>query len=196
MTKQSTAKTEPLTLTSPRQSLIWTGAKSGARVALVLSVAYAICSVPVGLALRGGLVWLSYTLVYLFVGAPLIAILGILPALVLGTLTGAVLAEFASGMVGKIPRAIFVLPSICTCIAVVAAIHDLWGIQIAASLNQAAAIAGQPAAQLIIDNDDLLSPFNSYPLYIGIPSLIYILAGGVVGWRLMTRAAKSQANTT
>jgi MFS family permease len=115
--------------------------------------------------------WGGFTIVII-----IIMLIAVLPATIIGGLTGAclgVLTEKTKGHISKYP---FVLLCITSCLVAIILIHLLFQIPVSLSFE--------------ISNTDFLSfgIYESYPFCLGIPSVIYILTGGWIGWKLYSKA--------
>ena len=106
----------------------------------------------------------------------MILLLAIAPATIIGALTGTYLGILAETTRGRISKYLFVLLCIASCLVVVILIHLLFQIHTTLSFQTS--------------NSDYLSMgiYESYPMYMGIPSVIYILTGGWIGWKLYSKA--------
>ncbi len=176
------------------QSLVSPGAKLGLRAGLRLSIAYAIVGVfveEIARQLPGinplsliGAIGGSFVLV--LVSSPIIFLFAIVPAILYGLFTGALLGKMAELMKNALARPVFAGFSLLICSVIVLASHEFFQLNVSFSFVQSISLT--PGHSVISLGGDVISlvpaPFDSYPFYIGIPSLIYILTGGWAGWRL------------
>ena len=181
---KNTPISKQLPIDLARDSLIF-GGKAG----FILSVLYAIgglllievlgqgmglLSAPVAPDDWGdsiGIILIVLTMILLFV---------ILPATFIGAMTGMFLGYLAKRFVKVMPKHLYLAIAVCFCLVVVIGIHLLVGIPIELSFQTSSSPYSSGA-------------YETYPFSIGIPSMIYMLMGIWVGWRLYSKA-DSQIN--
>lgn len=147
------------------------GVIMGLKLAVGLSIAYAILSVFGSMIFTSGFSGIVPTLFVLIVGSPLIILFGVLPAILYGMVTGRIIGVLAARLEAHLSRLSFAIISVVTCASIAALSHILLGITPNFSFRP-------------MDNFSWFGEFDSYPILIGFPTLIYILAGGWAGWKL------------
>jgi hypothetical protein len=103
-------------------------------------------------------------------------LVAITPATILGALTGMCLGKFAEIANERISKYLFTLLCVLFCLTAAILIHLFFQIPITLSYH------------LPFDNL-FIGIYETYPVSIGIPSVIYILTGGWVGWKLYSKAS-------
>ncbi len=171
-------------------SLVGAGAKLGFLAGLGLSIAYAILATAITGVLLYGPSGLALPLLLLF-GAPLIGLYAILPAILYGVFTGVLLGFMAERTQGKISRWALVGICIVTCVVIALLSHYLLQIYVTLSFDEP--ILFTKATDTIANARMHFAPFDSYPFYIGIPTIIYIWTGGWAGWRLYRQAGMTKS---
>jgi hypothetical protein len=106
----------------------------------------------------------------------IIMLIAVVPATIIGGLTGACLGVLTEKTRGYISKYHFVLLCVTSCLVVIILIHLLFQIPISLSFE--------------ISNTEFpsLGIYESYPFCLGIPSVIYIITGGWTGWKLYSKA--------
>jgi hypothetical protein len=153
------------------------GMELGCKAGFRLSTLYAISSIFFIGAFAGGsgflnglasafLSWDSFIhAISIFISvAFVIFFVAIGPAAVLGTLTGMLLGKFAEIFIGRISKYFFVFSCALLSVLIAVLIHLFFNIQ-----------------------------FGTYPFYMEIPAILYVLAGGWAGWQLYLKSL-SQKN--
>lgn len=168
------------------------GMELGCKAGFRLSTLYAISAILfIGIFGGGGelLNWLTsvsfswhrfiHTIPLLIGVAFIIFFVAIGPATVLGTLTGMMLGKFANIFIGRMSK--YFLAFSCALLSTMIAIliHLFFDIQIGFSFQQS------PIAE---SNYLSMGIFETYPFYMGIPTILYIFAGGWTGWQLYLKS--------
>ena len=105
-----------------------------------------------------------------------ILILAIGPATILGALTGMYLGKLVEIAKERISKYFLVSLCILFCLVIAILIHLFFQIPIVLSFQS-------PSSDY-----HSLGVYETYPFSIGIPSIIYILTGGWIGWQLYSKA--------
>ena len=103
-------------------------------------------------------------------------VFAIIPSAILGALTGMCLGKFAEIARERISKYWFTLICVLSCFVIVTLIHLIFQIPVTLSFHL-------PFDSLFI------GIYETYPVYIGIPSVIYILTGGWIGWKLYSNVS-------
>ena len=166
---------------SLHRSVVWKGVKFGFKAGLGLSIIYAVLGILVVEILGIGL---DLGLLGPIVASPIIFILGIAPATVFGILTGIILGLFAANLKRYFSRLSFAVFSIAICVLLVGLFHLVFGVQIVLSFQTVPVSPSYLSAGI----------YETYPFYIGIPTIIYILTGGWAGWELYPKETIGEKN--
>ena len=103
----------------------------------------------------------------------------IAPATIIGILTGMLLGKFVEMLVGRLSKYLLVLSCVVLCIILAVLIHLFFDVQIVFSFQPPQANQSQYFSMGI---------FETYPFYMGIPTIVYVLAGGWTGWKLYLKS--------
>ncbi len=177
--KEDTLRSKLLTA-----DLMWAGVELGCETSLKLSALYAIVGLLVIELLRHGegfrdlldveaSHWWSnfaFIMVATVIG---ILVLAIAPAITLGTLTGMFLGGLAAITKRRISKYFFVAFCILSCTAMAILIHLFLKIPVTLSFQNPSANG--------------MAIYLTYPFHVGVPSIIYILAGGWIGSQLYSK---------
>jgi hypothetical protein len=178
---QKTSITKTPTVNSAR-----VGMNFGRKTGLILSSLYAVIGFFViellgyGAGLSSPYFYTSFPSSFPWVGFIIVIIIilliAIAPATIIGALTGACLGVLAEKTRGRISKYPFVLLCFTSCLVAIIFIHLLFQIPLTLSFE--------------ISNTEFLSfgIYESYLFRLGIPSVIYILTGGWIGWKLYPKA--------
>ena len=159
------------------------GLRIGVWLSLILAFGYAVL---------GGLVALGYQ-VWLLPGVPVNALpiarfagmlpFGLLmalgPAVVLGTLTGGLIGELWEHIGRRVEGSVFALLGLALCALLVVGLHIVFKLKVDLTIPP---VQLQPSEWM----SDSLGLLVSYPFLLGLPSIVYILAGAwgsFVFWR-------------
>lgn len=106
----------------------------------------------------------------------LFAVVG--PATILGILTGMLLGKFVELTIGRASKYFVVISCALLCVIIAVLIHLFFDIPIVFSFQP-------PTTQ-----PQYLSMgiYETYPFYMGIPTIVYVLAGGWAGWQLYLKS--------
>ncbi|MGB8646789.1 MAG: hypothetical protein WCF84_16230 [Anaerolineae bacterium] len=160
---------------------MWRGAKLGLKASLGLSLVYAVLVLLI--SDTRNIIFLILPQADLF-----IFIFAIGPAMLYGTITGAILEGLANRLQNKFSVHAFIMISILLCLVIAILSHYLFAIQ------------PDFTGKNMIEPDDsdsrygrLLETqfFETYPFYIGVPTLIYVIMGGWAGGRLYRKAREA-----
>ncbi len=152
-------------------SVSWESVKLGFKVSLLLSIIYAVIGVFIFMITEVDVKSLPFVLMW---GSLLIAILAIFPSILIGSLTGAIVGLIAETSFAKqISRMGFSFVGMIVCAVIAISVHILFGIKIILSF--------EPSSNYST------GIFETYPFLFGIPTLIYILAGGWFGWNVYSK---------
>ena len=165
------------------------GMELGCKAGFRLSTLYAILVIGIFGVGSGLLNWsasvsfswdrLIHTIPLLIVIAFTISFVAIGPATVLGTLTGMLLGKFTEIFIGRMPKYFLIFSCTLLSIMIAILIHLFFDIQI-----------GFPFQQSPTTESNYLSMgnFETYLFYMGIPTILYIFAGGWTGWQLYLKS--------
>jgi len=109
----------------------------------------------------------------------LIFFVAIGPATILGILTGMLLGKFAEIFKRRISKYFLIFSSALLCIIIAVLIHLFFDINIVFSFQQPPTTESHYFSMGI---------YETYPFYMGIPTILYILAGGWTGWQLYLKS--------
>lgn len=162
------------------------GTHLGWKAGLILSSMYAILGILViellgygvgffSVEFYNGFPWVEFVGL-IFATIITIAILAIAPATIFGALTGRCLGVLAKTTSEHLSKYLFVLLCVVSCLMVVILIHIMFQVSITLSFQ------GPPS-------EYSLGVYESYPFSIGIPSMIYVLTGGWIGWKIYSKAS-------
>lgn len=150
------------------ESLQSFGIKLGITLSLVLSITYAF---------TGVFIVETFTKYgsgnFLFVwalGSPLIFFVAISPAVIIGIFTGFLLGILTDRLKNKISSITIVLLGITVCTVITVLTHYIFNLQVTFSF------ANSSSSYMNF------GIYETYPFYMGIPSIIYILSGGWASW--------------
>jgi hypothetical protein len=175
----------PMQESGSLRNAISTGADLGMKAGCLLSTLYSVLAVVVILATTGALNSVSLPLVALL---PLhilpIYLLILIPVLPLGAITGALLGWLSKLLSGTIPKQRFFRVGIFVCVVLLLIIH-------VAFFTLYPLIAEQDSGyENEWNSKDFTVPLvpwmsmQTYLIFIGIPSIIYIVGGGWVSHKL------------
>jgi hypothetical protein len=169
--------------------LAWNGLILGGKTGFILSVLYAVVGILVIEALGKGMGLLSSPVAPdewgEFIGRQLMLVMlillfYILPAMFIGAMTGMFLGYLAKRFVKMMPIQLYLAIAVGFCLVIAIGVHILVGIPIELSFQS----SSSPYSSNV---------YETYLFSIGIPSMIYVLTGIWVGWRLHSDA-DSQIN--
>lgn len=152
------------------------GMRLGAKVSLIVANIYFIICTLIEV---GRQIWLTHdqtviTLPFVKVAGflPFYFLCLIYPVVVLGSLTGGIIGEFWACIGHRLGSRIFPLIALAFCLSVVVGFHLIFRIHVDFSI---------PTLQLDSNGFymDSLGLLVSYPFLLGIPSILYILIGGL-----------------
>jgi hypothetical protein len=143
------------------------GMKLGFKLSLILATTYSF----IGVFIVENLTQhdTSNFLFVLVLGSSVILLLAILPAVFYGVLTGMFLAVIISKYKRLLSSITSVLLGMALCAVITVLTHFLFNIPVTLSFVYPSTSYG-------------LGIYETYPFYIGIPSIIYILSGGWASW--------------
>jgi hypothetical protein len=162
------------------------GAKFGLKLGLLLSTTYAILGIFIVEAFvhtssvepspapapKNFLMYLTILILGLLL---LIYLLAILPAVIYGTITGYVLGILISNFKHRFSSFMFLLLGVTLCVVTTTLSYTILNIKVTLSFETPPALYMSGGI------------YESYPFYIGIPSLIYILSGGFASWHIFKK---------
>jgi hypothetical protein len=162
--------------------LVGEGLLLGGKTGLIVSLLY---SVVVVIELVGPGLGFSYLpSEFGFWGKVVVTILGLIvivsfttvPATIIGAVTGMYFGQLTKflGERSRMTRYLFLVVCVSSCLVVVMLFHILFRGPIANSFQSQSSIFSEGV-------------YGTYPVLIGIPSVIYVLVGSWVGWRLYSR---------
>ena len=111
--------------------------------------------------------------------ALLILFVAVGPATILGILSGMLLGKFVEIAIGRISKYFLVFSCALLCMIIAILIHLFFDIHIVFSFQP------PPTTQ---SNYFSMGIFGTYPFYMGIPTIVYVLAGGWIGWQLYLKS--------
>jgi hypothetical protein len=162
------------------------GTNLGWKAGLILSSMYAILGILVMELLGYGVGFFSFEfydgfpsvkfVAAIFATIITIAILAIAPATVIRALTGRCLSVPAKTTSEHLSKYLFILLCVVSCLIVVILIHIMFQVPITLSFQGSL-------------SEYSLGVYESYSFSIGIPSVIYILTGGWIGWKIYSKAS-------
>jgi hypothetical protein len=162
------------------------GMELGSRAGFRLSTVYAISGIFLVFLVEvlkygvGDFDW--YKLIQgapiIFIAAFLILLVAVGPATILGILTGMLLGNFVEIFIGRISKYFLIFSCALLCMLIAILIHLFFDIPIVFSFQQ-------PPTQSPYFS---MGVFETYPFYMGIPTILYILAGGWTGWQLYLKS--------
>lgn len=160
------------------------GMRMGLKASLILSGAYAILAVLIEI---GRQIWLTQDLEFIML--PLVRVAGMLPfgylfaifpTVALGIITGGLIGELWKHIGRRVDGLVFALLALVLCAGIAVGLHITFGIRFDLTI---------PSMPLV-ESDwlmDGLGALVSYPFLMGIPSILYVLAGalgGYIFWRI------------
>jgi hypothetical protein len=167
------------------------GSKAGFRLSLLYAI-FSIFLVLLAEALRDGFgsldlralgasEWygLTHAVPLFLLIVLLILFVAVAPATILGILTGMLLGKFVEIFIGRLSKYVLVVSCAFLCMIIATLIHLFFNIPVVFSFQPA------PIAEA---NHFSMGVFESYPFYMGIPTLLYVLAGGWIGWQLYLKS--------
>jgi hypothetical protein len=101
------------------------------------------------------------------------------PATILGILTGMLLGKFFEITIGRISKYFLVFSCALLCMIIASLIHRFFDISIVFSFELPVTTQPQYLSMGI---------YQTYPFYMGIPSLVYVLTGAWAGWQLYLKS--------
>ncbi len=147
---------------------ISTGADLGTKTGCFLSIVYSILGF---LTILG--IWDAFDSAYMFIGGALgLYVLILIPVLLLGAITGALLGWLSKKLSSVVPQKKFFLVGIFVCIFLLVILHVVFFAYYLSAINNNEAIT-EPLDALL-----------TYLFLIGIPSVLYIAGGCWVSHRL------------
>lgn len=155
------------------------GIELGLKLSAILSFTYAFLGILIVQAFVES-DWGSVILIWVL-GLPHFFSVAILPAIAYGILTGVFLEKFVRRFNHFLSVPIVILSGVIICIAITVLSHYLFGIQINFSFVN---VSTGPLRFGI---------YETYPFYIGIPSMIYIFSGGWAGWYIYKKIILSDS---
>jgi len=154
-------------------NLLWEGMQLGYQAALILSIGYACLGMLIA-EIAG--VGLGFPLWIYIIASPFIFVaagmLGIALAILLAEFTGLILGILARLLNKRISRFAFVAVCLGVCISLAITLYVIIRTHMAFSIKD------------FSSGDRFIGIYATYPFWLGIPSVIYILAGGWVSWKL------------
>jgi hypothetical protein len=158
--------------------LVWEGLFSGGKTGLIASTLYAAIGMIIAEFLGQGmdLSWLpsqaenwgQFVLMMVTI-VTMILFVAIIPATIIGALTGLYIGQLTKLFGEIIPRHLFLALCVSFCLVVVISFHTLLRIPVTLSFQSS-------------DSALDIGVYGTYPFSIGIPSVIYVLLGIWVGW--------------
>jgi hypothetical protein len=154
---------------SNRSNIISSGADLGAKTGLLLSALYSVLVVAIfgSWELAG-----SYFVIVLGLYAAIL-----IPVLLLGILTGAILGWLSKRLSGVVSKPRFIQVGILVCIILVVALHLVYFTGIPLLTAKYAAEPFVPSLSI-----------REYWIFIGFPSIIYMISGGWLSHELWMKA--------
>ena len=153
----------------------WLGIGLGFKLSLLLSIIYAFLGVFIVETFTeygvGG-----FLLAWIY-GSPIISIWAILPAAIYGILTGFLIGILVRRFQDHFFRITLIMAGIILCAIVAAMSHYILGIH--ATFDFVNRAIGYGSAGTL---------YETYPFYIGVPSIIYTLSGGWATWYIYKEA--------
>jgi hypothetical protein len=156
-------------------NVIWESTKLGSKLGLILSSIYGVAGMLIFVVVPSigelgirDIPWIAGFIFYIF-------LLAVLPSTIIGLLTGIIIGwivEFK--FTKKFSKITFLLASIATCSLIAVLIHILFDINIVLSFEP-------PSGPYS------LGYLENYPFLFGIPTIIYVLAGGWFGWKIYSK---------
>ena len=188
---------DTLTNPSPTQdvgnnrSAISDGADLGAKIGCLLSTLYSLLGflgILIFMVTLAGTFDMLAGTVFLAAGPTLIFyMLTLVPVLLLGGLTGAILGWLSKKLSGVVPKSRFFQIGMLVCDILLVILH-------AAFFALSPVIMAEDSVPQNVTNDNYsteplipLTPAQSYLIFIGVPSIIYVTAGGWVSHKLSLR---------
>ena len=163
---------------------MWFSIILGLKLSIILSITYAFFGVfIVENFTKNGTDILGNFLNFLFMwalGTPYIFLAAILPALIYGVFTSLFLALLIIKFKHLFSSITSILLGIAFCAVITALTHFIFNIQVVLSFAST--------------STDYMSfgVYETYPFFIGIPSIIYTLAGGWASWRIYKKSKVEQ----
>jgi len=114
-----------------------------------------------------------------FLVAFVILFVAIGPATILGILTGMLLGKFVEIFIERISKYFLVFSCVLLCIMIAILIHLFFDIHMVFSFQQPSTTQSHYFSMGI---------YETYPFYMGIPTILYVLAGGWTGWQLYLKS--------
>jgi hypothetical protein len=166
---------------------IWFSVILGLKLSIILSITYAFFGVfIVENFTRNGTDIFGNFLHFLFtwaLGSPFIFLAAILPAVIYGVFTSLLLALLIGKFKHLFSSITSILLGIAFCAVITALTHFIFSIPVVLSFANT--------------STDYMSfgVYETYPFFIGIPSIIYTLAGGWASWRIYKKLKAEQIAT-
>jgi hypothetical protein len=102
-------------------------------------------------------------------------LIAVLPSVFIGLVTGVAIITIAEDFAQKTSKAVFTVISMATCSLIAILIHIIFRIKVSLSF----------------ESHNMLGFFETYLFLFGIPTIIYILAGGWFGWKIHSKFTTS-----
>jgi len=154
----------------------WESAKLSIKLSILLSTIYAILGVFIFFLTQGEIKIIPIALV---AGSPLIVLVAIFPSIIIGFMTGRIIYAVAeSKFTNFFSRVSFAFTSMLICGLIALLIYTFFGIKIDLSFEA-------PINYLSFGF------LQTYPFVLGMPTIIYILAGGWFGWNIYSKNISS-----
>jgi hypothetical protein len=122
---------------------------------------------------------LAHAVPIFLITVSLILFVAVGPATILGILTGMLLGKFVEIFIGHLSKYSIVISCASLCMVIAILIHIFFDIPIVFSFQPT------PTAQASYFS---LGVFETYPFYMGIPTILYVFAGGWTGWQLYLKS--------
>ena len=161
------------------------GADLGMKTGCLLSALYIFLGIVVALAVFGAL-----DSIPLFVAASLpIYILILIPVLPLGAITGAILGWLSRKLSSIVPPQKFFLVGMIVCVILLVILHVAFFAFYPLVVEEDSGYINESNNDNVslAEPSDPFTPIQTYLIFIGFPSIIYIVGGGWVSHRLILK---------
>jgi len=167
------------------RNAISTGADLGMKAGCLLSALYSFLGVVVVLGIFGALDSVPFA-----VAASLpIYILILIPVLPLGAITGAILGWLSRKLSSIVPHQKFFLIGILVCALLLVVLHVAFFAFYPLAVEEDSGYTNESNNDNVslADPLDLFTPMQTYLIFIGFPSILFIVGGGWVSQRLILK---------
>ena len=170
------------------RNAISTGADLGTKTGCLLSMLYSVLGSPAILAILGDLDFAPR-----FFGVALaLYMLVLIPVLLLGAITGAILGWLSKILSSVVPPHKCFVVGILVCVILLVVIHVAFFAFSPQVVEEVSGYKNESNRDSMSSADELFSPLGIYLIVIGIPSILYIASGGWLSYKLSLKPSAAQ----